>query len=576
MRAGWLGTLLAVLLIPGVAAPAAAAPPARTSCTACHADAEMFDEEAVKIVAAFRGDVHSAVGLSCHDCHGGNPDPGLADDPSAMDPDFARNPYRGTPSRVDIPAFCGRCHSDPAFMRRFRPDIRVDQEQEYRTSHHGQALASGDEKVATCVDCHGVHGILRIGDPGSPVHPKRVAETCRSCHGDAKRMEGYRLPDGRPLPIDQYAHWRQSVHAKALLEREDLSAPTCNDCHGNHGATPPGVDSVAFVCGQCHGREAELFRASVKHEKFQAHNDLLAVVEGQGCAGCHEAPEPQAAIKTAHGFTECASCHGNHAVVRPSVAMLARLPATPCALCHEGAGPLGKDVPEPEDKRESYERMRDTLLAAAERQGLQGDARFDWLVDRALTLPTHTLPGAGEGGESILRPEFERLFTKFRIGKTSFTYEDPATGRPTRAAVVRCGDCHAAEPILASDPVGLRTGEQLLARMGEVTALTARAERILLAARRGGVETRQALQEIDAAVDAQIELEVLVHGFSSEPGSAFAQKHKEGVAHARAALAAGQKALGELSYRRRGLAVSLVLIVFVLVGLAVKIRQISP
>ncbi|RPH55952.1 hypothetical protein EHM82_04320, partial [bacterium] len=94
MRAGWLGTLLAVLLIPGAAASAAAAPPARTSCTACHADTEMFDEETARIVAAFRGDVHASVGLSCHDCHGGNPDPDLADDPSAMDPDFARNPYR--------------------------------------------------------------------------------------------------------------------------------------------------------------------------------------------------------------------------------------------------------------------------------------------------------------------------------------------------------------------------------------------------------------------------------------------------------------------------------------------------
>ena len=34
---------------------------------------------------------------------------------------------------------------------------------------------------------------------------------------------------GQPLPIDQYARWRESVHADSLLVREDLSAPTCND-----------------------------------------------------------------------------------------------------------------------------------------------------------------------------------------------------------------------------------------------------------------------------------------------------------------------------------------------------------
>lgn len=565
-----VGTAVALLLLGS--APVLGAP-AATSCTACHSDPGMFEGDALEIPAAFGHDVHGQVGLSCHDCHGGNPDPALREDPSAMDPGFAPNPYRGVPSRGDIPAFCGRCHSDPAYMRRFRPDLRVDQEREYRTSHHGTALARGDTRVATCVDCHGVHGIRRISDPDSPVYPKRVAETCRACHGDPKRMAGYTLADGRPLPVDQYAHWRQSVHARALLERDDLSAPTCNDCHGNHGATPPGVDSVAFVCGQCHGREAELFRASVKQTGFEEHNALLASAGPESCAACHSAPEPQAARRLTR-FTECATCHSNHAVVRPSLAMLGSLPATPCAFCHEGSGPLANDVLEPESGRERYRQMRDGLLAAAGRQGLKGDARFDWLVDQALALPTHTLPARDEGSGG-LRPEFERLFTKFRIGKTTFTYDDPVAGKPVRSAVVRCTDCHGAEPALGSDPVGYRTAGELLGRMQELTALTARAERILLAARRGGVETRKALSEVDSAVDAQIELEVLVHTFASDPKSAFSQKHEEGVRHARAALAAGQDALGELGFRRKGLAVSLGLIVMVLIGLAFKIREIS-
>jgi len=571
MRAGRLGSALFLIF----AAPAMAAAPARTSCTTCHADASLFSGDAARIVASFRADVHAEVGLSCQDCHGGNPDPALAADPSAMDPGFKANPYRCAPARQDIPAFCGRCHSNPAYMKRFRPDMRVDQEREYWTSRHGQALAHGDLKVATCIDCHTVHGILRVNDPRSPVYPKHVAETCRACHGDAKRMAGYKLPDGRPLPINQYALWRQSVHAQALLEREDLSAPTCNDCHGNHGATPPGVGSVAFVCGQCHGREADLFRASPKHESFAKHNDLLAGAGDAGCAACHEPPEPQAALKTVHGFAECTTCHTNHAVVRPTVAMLSRLPETPCAFCHEGSGPLAKAVPEPPAKQQHYQQMKAALLAAAERQGLRGDERFDWLVDQALALPTHNLTEGAAAGSPKLRPEFERLFTKFRIGKVRFTYDDPATGKPARAAVVRCADCHSPSPALTGDPVGLRTGEAMLAGMRELTALTARGERILLQARRGGVETRKALQEIDGAVDDQIELEVLVHSFSTAPGGAFVKKQQEGIGHARAALAAGQQALDELAYRRRGLGVSLVLIVMLLIGLGLKIREIS-
>ncbi len=111
--------------------------------------------------------------------------------------------------------------------------------------------------------------------------------------------------------------------------------------------------------------------------------------------------------------------------------------------------------------------------------------------------------------------------------------------------------------------------------MRQLTALTGRAERIVLAAKRGGVETRDALGAIDGAVDAQIGLEVLVHGFDVGDGSAFIEKHAEGLESAREALAAGRGALDELAFRRRGLVVALLFIAAVAVGLALKIREIS-
>ncbi len=570
-------TALAILLCAGATplwGEAAGSAPRPTSCTSCHASADFFDQEQTQVVEDFAGDVHAEVGLSCHDCHGGNPDPALAEDPSAMDPDFAANPYRGKPDLAEVPASCGRCHSDPALMRRFRPDLRVDQEREYASSVHGKALAAGDRKVATCVACHGTHSILRVSDPRSRVHPKNVAETCRGCHGDAARMAGYQTPDGRDLPIDQYALWRQSVHARALLEKEDLSAPTCNDCHGNHGASPPGVDSVAFVCGQCHGREAQLFRQSPKQEGFRRHNELLATASGAGCSTCHEAPEPQAEVRRLHAFSECATCHSNHGVVRPTMAMLTGLPESPCGFCHEGVAAQEGQEPLPEPSQRNYLRTRDALLASATTAGLAGEQRFDWLVDRALSLPFHTLP-AQSSGTAGLRPEFERLFTKFRIGKATFTYLDPKTNQPVVGRVARCVECHGAEPAFTREPFGYRTGAALLARMSELTASVARAERTLLRARRGGVETRQALQAIDGAIDAQIELEVLVHTFASDPEGAFAKKHALGMKLAQEALAAGETALGELRYRRRGLVVSLGLIVLALIALAAKIGELS-
>lgn len=539
----------------------------KTSCTSCHGDPDWFGEESVSIVEAVREGAHGEVGLSCHDCHGGNPDLELAEDPeAAMDEAYEPNPYRGVTVATEIPDLCGSCHSDADYMKRFRPDIRVDQVQEYRTSHHGRALAEGDTDVATCVDCHGVHGILGPGDPDSPVYPTRIAETCRSCHGDPEYMAGYETPDGRPLPTDQYGAWRRSVHARGLLEEGDLSAPTCNDCHGNHGATPPGVDSVAFVCGQCHGREARLFRGSSKAEGFQEHNDFLQAAES--CADCHV--DPQASVTGVAHFTECATCHGNHAIVEPTVTMVSPVPPIPCAFCHEPVGGA-VPVPEPERVERHYEEVKRDLLARAREDGLEGDALFDHLVHEARALEFHTRPG--EEGERVLRPEFERLYRKFRLGTTHFTYE--VRGEEQRRKVIGCADCHGPEPDMVDEAVGFETSERMMQMLREVTAWTARAERIALRARRGGVETGEVDEAIDRAVDAQIELQVLVHSFETGEGTELASRHAEGVESAKEALEAGEAALQELRFRRKGLAASLVVILALLIALGLKIRQLS-
>lgn len=567
----WRIALVAILW---GAVPALAA---ETSCLLCHGDENMFDPEQVEIVADIEDGVHAKAGLSCHDCHGGNPDPALfAAMDTAMDPDLAENPYRGTPAVADIPDFCGRCHSDPNYMKRFKPDARIDQEEEYWTSQHGRALASGDERVATCIDCHGVHGILSPGNPSSLVYPVNVAETCRSCHGDAERMAGSTLPDGRPLPIDQYARWRQSVHAKSMYEKEDLSAPTCNDCHGNHGATPPGLDSVNFVCGQCHGREADLFRNSAKHDAFVLHNEFLEEAGSEGCPACHEAPEPQAAQTRIRSFGECTACHGNHGIIRPTIGMFSPPPPTPCEFCHQPPETVELAAfEEPERLRQSHEMVRKQLMDQAAGAGLEGEALYNWLVDQAQILPNHILNTAESTGEVVLRPEFSRLWTKFRIGKTTYTYEDPVTGEPVEAHVIRCDTCHAEKPLLADEPIGLSTSREIMHGMHELIATTARAERILLRARRGGVETRETLLDIDQAIDAHIELQVLVHDFELGEDSEFIGKQKQGMQHALAGLEAGWDALDELAYRRRGMMISLGFIVLLLIALALKIRQIS-
>ena len=95
-----------------------------------------------------------------------------------------------------------------------------------------------------------------------PIHGLNGDNTCGGCHSNPDTMKPY------GIPTDQASKYLQSVHANALLKKQDLSAPTCNDCHGNHGAAPPGVASVENVCSNCHAFQAQLFDASPHKQAF--------------------------------------------------------------------------------------------------------------------------------------------------------------------------------------------------------------------------------------------------------------------------------------------------------------------
>lgn len=236
---------------------------AKDSCLECHSILEGPLQTPAKL---FGADVHSHHGFRCNDCHGG--------DPNVDDPEIAMGPSRGFAGKVPrtaIPKLCARCHSDANLIHKFRPQQRVDQLAQYQTSVHGKRLAGGDEAVATCIDCHSVHDIRETKDPQSPTYPLRLPQTCARCHANAEPMKKYKIG------TSQFADYQTSVHWEALSKGNDLSAPTCATCHGNHGATPPQVGSVADVCGSCHVVFQELFSKSPHGPPFRAHGGLCCV-----------------------------------------------------------------------------------------------------------------------------------------------------------------------------------------------------------------------------------------------------------------------------------------------------------
>jgi predicted CXXCH cytochrome family protein len=198
-----------------------------------------------------------------------------------------------------ITSLCGSCHSSAEFMKLYNPALPIDQVAKYRTSVHGGLNAKGDPNAAECASCHGSHEIQPVKDSRSLVYATNIPSVCANCHSDVKLMSKYKIP------TDQYENYVSSVHGIALLEKGDLSSPSCNDCHGNHGAVPPGVESISKVCGTCHVLNMELFEQS-PHKKAFDEND----------------------------FPECESCHGNHLVKHATDAMVGTQKPAVCVECH--------------------------------------------------------------------------------------------------------------------------------------------------------------------------------------------------------------------------------------------------
>ena len=286
------------------------------NCILCHSDADMQDESTLMSteksgdfgpshlsLVDFLGDAHFRRGLSCSGCHGGS-----TADTDMSDEIYDRWPDTDTrrEDRSWVPDFCGRCHSDPTFMRRYAPSMPTDQLTKYRSSLHGQLLGQGDSKAAQCLSCHGTHGIRGSQSRLSMVHPQNVPKTCSACHGDAGYMAGYTLPNGNPIPTNQFDQYQTSVHGQALLERGDLGAPACNDCHGNHAAMPPEVAHVSQVCRTCHAGNGAAFDGSTHKAAFERN-----------------------------GWPECEQCHGKHNITLTSDDMLGTQPGQLCYDCHD-------------------------------------------------------------------------------------------------------------------------------------------------------------------------------------------------------------------------------------------------
>ncbi len=141
------------------------------ACATCHD----------KVATVYTRSVHGAALLekenpdvpTCTDCHRAH---------DIADP-------RGAAWRLSSPQMCGGCHTNAKMMARY--GLSTDVLASYLQDFHGATtrLQAGEKDVkpvvALCTDCHGVHDITKVDDPGSKVIQANLVKTCAKCHEDA-------------------------------------------------------------------------------------------------------------------------------------------------------------------------------------------------------------------------------------------------------------------------------------------------------------------------------------------------------------------------------------------------------
>ncbi len=185
-----------------------------------------------------------------------------------------------------------------------------DQFEKYQKSVHAAAGPDGKARVQ-CSSCHTTHEIRKLSDADAATRKEFAREVCASCHSD------------------ENAKYMDSDHGRALAAGT-LGAPSCIDCHDEHGIQAVSSDSaqtnrknVAAMCQKCHvddpgvrGKVApsaafiSSYEKSVHGQALKRGNDDAAT-----CTDCHGGHEmkkgsnPSSLVARKNVSTTCGQCH---------------------------------------------------------------------------------------------------------------------------------------------------------------------------------------------------------------------------------------------------------------------------
>jgi hypothetical protein len=385
--------------------------------------------------------------------------------------------------------------------------------------------------------------------------------SCLDCHSKLD-------PPLRVTP-DDFEH---SVHADKGL--------TCVDCHGGNASSDEMMQAmnpaagfkghidrkqVPKLCASCHANATYMrgFDPSLATDQYSKY---LTSVHGQ---------------QLGKGDTKvavCTDCHGVHDIRAPndprsSVNPL-NIPET-CARCHANAEYM-KPYKIPTDQYASY-----TASVHYEDLTKNGD----------LSAPTcvtcHGAHGATPPGVSSV----VNVCSTCHVFQAQLFDKSPHKAAFTSMDLPGCVVCHSNHRIVHPNDTFIGTGKGAICTnchsqgdpgyvaagkmhqgLTELAASIDRSDQILAKAESSGMEVGQAKLQLSSARDDLMKARVAVHNFQLAP---VEKELQAGMAITHKTYQAGLDALAERDYRRKGLAISLIVILIVVVALGMLVKRIE-
>jgi len=206
---------------------------------------------------------------------------------------------------------CVQCHTalwesakkDNLTEEKARLGIVVQNIEAYKDSFHARPNKEDKSHVnATCDNCHDTHTFN--------VPPR----------GTSKRADEWRrtVPNvcGEKCHSDELEEFNGSVHGKALIEKGNLKAAVCIDCHTSHAigntSTTPVKLSITDKCGGCHEDNLKSYRDTYHGQANSLGNAATAkCYDCHGSHGIQKADDPSSKVHPDNRLKTCQQCHNS-------------------------------------------------------------------------------------------------------------------------------------------------------------------------------------------------------------------------------------------------------------------------